>query len=80
MTTAIREVDNMPIQHAQERGISAPGTLRSLELDQVFAPAIHEQLKREDVRFAAPYDPYANLAEATKTLLRPEVAAAVHSK
>jgi hypothetical protein len=53
----------------------APGT-PSLSPHLLFAPQQVEELKREDVRFAAPFDPYAKMAEATRQLFQPEPATA----
>lgn len=53
----------------------APGT-PSLNPQLLFAPQQVEELKREDVRFAAPFDPYAKMAEATRQLFQPEPATA----
>jgi len=57
-----------------ERVLSPPSL--SLNPQLFFAPKPVEELKREDVRFAAPFDPYAKMAEATRRLFQPDPATA----
>jgi len=64
-------MNHLPVD--RERVPSAPFLLNP---NMFFAPPQVEELKREDVRFAAPFDPDAKMVEAAKQLFQPEPATA----